>query len=236
MERLSPPDPILTLLEARALPETAWLLMNLPLLSLQATRGKEEPVLVLPGFMASDASTLVLRTFLNSIGYRAAGWELGANRQPLATYLPALSARMQALGAARNEKVNLIGWSRGGMIARELGRHYPQLVSRIVTIGTPVKGGLSASAISKWIAREVGLTPEQINRLRSQMEKEHAQAPIRVPIRAVYSRSDGIVTWKACIDDTSPDVKHYEVKGSHIGMGTSAEVFRLLPKLLREAV
>ncbi len=236
MERLSPPDPILTLLEARALPEMGWLLMNLPLLSLQAAKGKEEPVLILPGFMASDRSTWALRTFLNSIGYRATGWGLGANRRPLAEYLPLLRDRMQDLGAVRNEKVNLIGWSRGGIIARELGRHHPQLVSRIITIGTPVKGGLSASSISKWIAREVGLTPEQIKRLMSQMEKDHYQTPVQVPIRAVYSRSDGIVTWKACIDDASPDVKHYEVKGSHIGMGTNVEVFRLLPKLLREAV
>ncbi len=239
MEQLSPPDPVLTLLESRALAEAGQLLFSLPWLRWQATPGQGEPVLILPGLMASDRSTWVLRNFLNSIGYQTSGWGLGTNRRPQAEYLPLLSDKMHSLG----EKVHLIGWSRGGIIARALGREYPQLVRQIITLGTPIKGGLKASSISKLVERtglksslQGKITPQQMTRLMSQLGKDRHQAPLQVPVRAIYSRSDGIVTWQACIDDTSPDIKHYEIKGSHIGMGANVEVFRLIPRLLREAV
>ena len=243
MSLLSPPHPLLTLLEGRALAEAGRLLMQLPLLRLRATRGQGEPILVLPGFMADDRSTLLLTEFLRSIGYNASGWGLGVNRRRLTEYLPPLKDRMQRLIAADHDaaqgqqadttsgkKVRLIGWSRGGIIAREIGREYPHLVDRIITIGTPVKGGLNASSIGRWVQRELGLTPQQM----AQLMKTRYQTPINVPIHALYSRSDGIVAWRACIDDTSTHIQHHEIKGSHIGMGSNVEVFKLIPKLLRE--
>ena len=217
------------MLEGRAVAETGRLLLTLPLLRLQAKRGQGEPVLVLPGFMADDRSTHLLREYLRSIGYKAVPWGLGINRRPMMEYLPVLTQTIQDM-AGHAGKVCLVGWSRGGIIARELARDRPDLVEKVITVGSPVKGGIAASAVGKGVQRETGLTPAQMTRLT----EERHRKPINVPIRALYSKTDGVVAWKACIDDASVDVKHYEITGSHVGMGSNVEVYRLIPHLLRE--
>ena len=203
--------------------------MTLPLLRLQAKRGRGEPVLVLPGFMADDRSTLLLREYLRSIGYKAIPWGLGINRRPMMEYLPVLTQLIQDM-AGNSGKVFLVGWSRGGIIARELARDRPDLVAKVITVGSPVKGGIAASSVGRWVQRETGLTPAQMTRLT----EERYRKPIEVPIRALYSKTDGVVAWKACIDDASTDVKHYEITGSHVGMGSNVAVYRLIPRLLAE--
>ena len=230
VNNIKPPHPILTLLEGRVLAEAGGLMLAMPLLRLHAERGKGEPVIVLPGFMAGDRSTGILRNFLKQIGYRALPWGLGANRGPMLTLLPPLQKLIGDVARQTDRKVRLVGWSRGGIIARELARDNPGQIDRVITIGSPVKGGIAASTIGRWIQRETGLTPQQMSRLT----EERSRFPIKVPVRAIYSRSDGIVAWKACIDDTTRDIQHYEVVGSHIGLGSNVEVFRLLPGLLRD--
>ena len=142
LSEIKPPPLILSLAEGRVFGETARLLLTLPLLRLQARRGSAEPVIILPGFMADDRSTALLRAFVQSIGYSTSGWLLGTNRLPMMQYLPALRDQMMDLKAKFGGKVHLIGWSRGGMIARELARDYPELVKQVITIGTPVRGDL----------------------------------------------------------------------------------------------
>ena len=100
----------------------------------------------------------------------------------------------------------------------------------MITVGSPVKGGIGASSIGAMVQRTVGMSSQAI----SSLLRERNQTPIQVPIRAIYSKLDGIVNWEACIDDTSPNVEHFEILGSHVGMGTNVDVFRLLPKLLKE--
>ena len=85
-----------------------------------------------------------------------------------------------------------------------------------------------ASSIGAAVVRQIGLTPEEMNQLLHVRQRK----PITVPIRSIYSKLDGVVAWRACIDETSPDVKHFETRGTHIAMGASVEVFKLLPKLL----
>ena len=87
----------------------------------------------------------------------------------------------------------------------------------------------AVSSIGRWVQRETGLSRAQMSKLMLERNR-HA---IRIPVRAIFSRSDGIVAWQACIDETTPDIEHHEVHCSHAGMGSSAEVFRLLPGLLR---
>jgi len=217
------------LMEGRAIAEAGQLMLQLPLLRLQAERGEGEPVLVLPGFMTDDRSTVLLRDFLKSIGYEVHAWGLGVNRRPMLEYLPPLRQMIHELHAETGQKVRLVGWSRGGILSRELARDDPDLVERVVTVGSPVKGGTSVSSIGRWVQRETGLSPAQMSNLM----RERNQRAIAVPVRAIYSRSDGIVAWQACIDETTPDIEHHEVHCSHAGMGSSAEVFRLLPGLLR---
>ncbi|MCB1692760.1 MAG: alpha/beta hydrolase [Pseudomonadales bacterium] len=229
-ESISPPGFLLRLLEGRAAAEAGQLLMQLPLLRLTAKRGDGASVLVLPGFMADDSSTALLRAFLVSIGYDARAWELGTNRRRMLDFLAPVTDRIARLSRDGRTPVRLVGWSRGGIIAREVARDRPDLVDRVITIGTPVKGGTSASSIGQWVRRETGMTPvEMSDLLRARQSK-----PIRVPIRAIYSRYDGVVAWRACVDDSSPDVQHFEIRGSHVGMGSNVEVFRLLPELLAD--
>lgn len=231
VQKIEPPHPALTLLEGRALMEAGGLLVALPLLRLQARKGHGEPVLVLPGFMADDRSTSVLRRFLRSIGYQVYPWALGQNRRPMMEYLPLLVQRLESLCRQSGQKVRMVGWSRGGMLSRELARERPDLIDRVITIGTPVKGGIAASTVGRWVQRETGLTPAQMTRLT----EERSRKPITVPVRAIYSRLDGVVAWKACIDDSTADIAHFEVLASHVGMGFSTEVFSLLPGLLAPA-
>lgn len=217
-------------MEGRVIAETGGLMLAMPLLRLQARKGKGEPVIVLPGFMADDRSTGILRNYLRQIGYKAMPWGLGANRRPMLSMLPVLQNFISDVCHQTGQKVRLVGWSRGGMISRELARDNPGQVERVITIGSPVRGGLAASSIGRWVQRETGLTPQQMSRIT----EERGRSPIKVPVRAIYSRSDGVVAWKACIDEETEDVKHFEVTGSHIGLGSNVEVFRLLPRLLRE--
>ncbi len=217
------------MLEGRAIAEAGQLLLSLPLLRLQAKRGRGEPVMVLPGFMADDRSTQLLRSFLRSIGYQPHPWKMGTNRRPMMEYLPVLVEKIESI-ARESTPIKLVGWSRGGIISRELARERPDLVDRVITIGSPVHGGVAASSIARWVQRETGLTPAQMTKL---MEDRYRK-PIQVPVRALYSKTDGVVAWKACIDDTTDDIEHYEIVGSHAGMGSNVDVYRLLPRLLAE--
>lgn len=227
-QEIAPPGLMLRLLEGRAAAEAGQLMLQLPVLRLLAKRGRGEPVMVLPGFMADDASTVVLRRFLNDIGYRARGWGLGINRRRMLDFLSPVSDLVAGMADEHDQRIILVGWSRGGIIAREVARDRPDVVSKVVTIGSPVKGGTAVSSIGQWVRRETGLTPEQMSRLL----RERQERPICVPIRAIYSKLDGVVAWRACIDDVNPDVEHFEISGSHTGMGFNVEVFRLLPNLL----
>jgi pimeloyl-ACP methyl ester carboxylesterase len=229
-DNLKPPSMMLRMLEGRIGIEASQLLLQLPLLRLQAKRGHGEPVIVLPGFMADDSSTYVLRQFLNSIGYKAVPWDLGVNRKPMLSLLPEMQKLLDNLIREYEQPVRLVGWSRGGIISRELARDTPEKIARVITIGSPVKGGVSASSIGAMVQRTVGMSSQAMSALL----RERNQRPINVPVRAIFSKLDGVVNWQACIDDTSPDVEHFEISGSHVGMGTNADVFRLLPKLLRD--
>ena len=223
---IKPPGLMLQMLEGRAGAEAAQLMLAMPLLRMQALRGNGEDVMVLPGFMADDSSTIILRQFLDSIGYKTHPWRLGVNRVRMLDLLPPLTEKLKSL--AENGKVKLVGWSRGGILSRELARDHPDLVDRVVTVGSPVKGGVSVSSIGNLVQQTTGMTPVQM----SQILRERQKTPITIPIRAIYSKLDGVVAWKACIDDINEDVEHFEIRGSHVGMGTNVEVFRLLPKLL----
>lgn len=220
---------MLQMLEGRIGLEASQLILQLPMLRLSAKRGQGEPVIVLPGFMADDNSTLILRQYLNSIGYKAIPWGLGVNNRPMLSLLPEMQKLIDKTIGRYGEPVRLVGWSRGGIISRELARDTPEKVVRVVTIGSPVKGGVGASSIGALVQRTVGMSSQAMSNLL----RERNERPIKVPVRAIYSKLDGVVNWRACIDDDTKDIEHYEINGSHVGMGTNVDVFRMLPKLLR---
>ncbi|MGD8417431.1 MAG: alpha/beta hydrolase [Pseudomonadales bacterium] len=224
---IAPPQRWHTLLEGRVGAEAAALMLQLPMLRMMAPRGSG-PVMVLPGFMADDASTWLLRRFLTSIGYSVRPWDLGQNRGPMMAYLPVLIDELDAWRQSCGARPSLVGWSRGGTLSREIARERPDLIRSVVTLGSPVRGGVGGTSIGRLVTRQTGLTPAQINAIL----RERQRRPITTPITALYSKTDGVVSWQACIDDVNPNVTHREVPGSHVGLGVNAAVYRLVARAL----
>jgi esterase/lipase len=208
--------------EARSLEEIPKLAWNLPSLLLQR-RGAGEPVLVLPGFGASDVSTAALRAYLSFLGYGVHGWGLGTNNGRVPAFVRRIIDLTARLADTSGQRVRLVGWSLGGVIARETARERPDLVERVITLGTPVIGGPRYTAVAGFYRRQ-GYDLNAVEELI----RERNRNPIKVPITAIYSRSDGVVGWRACIDETSPEVEHVEVRTTHIGLGLHAEAYRLI--------
>jgi pimeloyl-ACP methyl ester carboxylesterase len=203
--------------------ELGRLLLRSPAL-LGAPRGNA-PVAVLPGYGADDASTLPLRTFLRRLGHEVQGWSLGRNRGDVEALLPRVTEGVRALAERHGRPVHLVGQSLGGVLARELARNEPDRIAQVVTLGTPVVGGPSATRLG------FRYSPQQRARISAVIE-ERNRIPISVPVTAVYSRRDGIVAWEACIDHHNAQVDHVEVSSSHLGMGLDPAVWMLTARLL----
>jgi pimeloyl-ACP methyl ester carboxylesterase len=228
-DRIAPPARWHTLLEGRVAAEASLLMMQLPMLRLQLPKG-QGPVMVLPGFMTDDTSTWLLRRFLSSLGYDVAPWSMGLNRGPMMALLGPLIDRLQTWQNETGERPSLVGWSRGGTLSREIARDQPELIRSVITLGSPVRGGVHGTSIGRWVTAETGLTPQQLN----QILRERQRRPITTPVTAIYSKTDGVVSWQACIDDLNPSVEHKIVESSHMGLGVNAAVYRLIAKALAQ--
>jgi pimeloyl-ACP methyl ester carboxylesterase len=224
---IAPPPGWHSLLEGRVGAEASALLLQLPMLRMTLPRGSG-PIMVLPGFMTDDSSTWLLRRFLSSLGYTVAAWEMGLNRGPMMAYLPVLIERLDAWREQSGEQPSLVGWSRGGTLSREIARERPDLVRTVVTMGSPVRGGVGGTSIGRLVTSQTGLTNAQISSLLRQRQRK----PMTTPITALYSKTDGVVAWQACVDDLNPHVTHHVVQGSHMGLGFNAAVYRLIAKTL----
>jgi pimeloyl-ACP methyl ester carboxylesterase len=187
---------------------------------------------VVPGFATDDSWTARLRGFLAAIGYDAVGWGLGRNRGNVQKLIPAVIAKTGQMAAERGAKVRLIGWSLGGYLVREAARERPDLVDRVITLGAPVVGGPSYTASAPMYLRR-GYDLEEIK--EAVLERE--LRPIGVPVFALFSRADGVVAWRACIDRfANPRVEHHEVRSSHLGMVNSPRVFDRVAELLAQEI
>ena len=214
MVRIARPNPRLLPLEGRALFELAALLPAYPFLR-RAPRGDGHPVLVLPGFMAGDFSTRALRRFLRDKGYMAHGWKLGRNRGPNAEVTTAMVARVQNLHARRGRTVSLIGWSLGGIYARELARAMPELVRQVITLASPFRD-LDATNVPRFLSgRARGRTHVRDDALLRARLRE----PLPVPTTAIVSRTDAIASWQSCCTEPGPLSENLEVESSHLGIG-----------------
>lgn len=184
--------------------------------------------MVVPGFATDDSWTARLRGFLASIGYEARGWGLGRNDGRVPKLVPAVVEQTEKLATEFGRPVRLIGWSLGGYLVREAARERPELAERVITLGAPVAGGPTYTASAPMYVKK-GYDLEEI--AATVIERE--RRPITVPVFAVYSRSDGVVAWRACIDTfNNPLVEHHEVASTHLGMVNSPRVFRLVAELL----
>ncbi|TMA65881.1 MAG: hypothetical protein E6J73_04895 [Deltaproteobacteria bacterium] len=227
--RFEPPDPSRLLWEARGLIELPRLLFRFPGLARQP-RGHGRPVLILPGYGAGDGSTAILKSYLRLLGYRARGWGLGRNRGAASELLPRILKRALSLARRTNHKVNLIGWSFGGYLARELARERADLIGQVITLGTPVVGGPKYTVIAKSLL----LRGIDIEAIAAEVEKRN-KISLNTPVIAIYSRRDAVVAWEACIDRHAANVEHIEVHTTHLGFGFSPEVYKIIAQRLAAA-
>jgi pimeloyl-ACP methyl ester carboxylesterase len=227
-QELGPPARWELLRESRIVLERLALVASRQRIEASAPRGDGEAVMVVPGVATNDGWTARLRAFLSAIGYHAVGWGLGRNRGNVPKLIPQVIEQTERLAQNRGGAVRLAGWSLGGYLAREAAREQPEIVERVVTLGAPIVGGPSYTASAPGYVRK-GYDLDEIR--RAVLERE--RRPIVVPVFAVYSRSDGVVAWRACIDRfDNPRVEHHEVRSSHLGMVNSPRVFRLVADLL----
>jgi hypothetical protein len=208
---ITPPSRGLLFLEGRALLELAALLPASPLLR-RAPKGDGHPVLVLPGFMASDFSTRALRAFLRERGYGVHGWKLGPNTGPSERVVGGIAQRLAELRQRYDRRVSLIGWSLGGIYARELSRHFPSDVRQVITLASPFRAP-EASNVPRFLVGRRGAHPEEA------ALRERLAAPLSVPTSSIYSRTDGIASWRSCIVEDGPQSENIEVESSHLGIG-----------------
>jgi pimeloyl-ACP methyl ester carboxylesterase len=198
-----------------------WLvdLSGLPLAMpwlLTAPRGDGHGVLVLPGLLATDTSTVALRRFLSWLGYDVRGWDMGRNNGPTEAVLAGLPRALLDHAERTGGPVSLVGWSLGGVYARELARQHPSHVRQVITLGSPF--ALRHSRQSRASGPYQRLSYLHADRAVLPSREQTAQ-PIGVPSTSVYSRWDGIVSWQACVEPETELHQNVEVRCSHLGFG-----------------
>ncbi len=223
---LQSPNPALKYLEPRALLEAVSLLPAAPLLATQS-KGDGRQVMLLPGFMADERAMWPLQRYLQYLGYDALPWGIGRNNgRPEEDAVRVLE---QIHSVRRSgEPITLIGWSLGGVIAREIARQEPDLVREVITLGTPIEGGPKYTATSKQFADRAKIDLDALERRIHEMNSQG----IEVPLTVLYSRSDGIVDWRAAIDRYNPHARHKRIRGSHLGMAFNPVVWRFVARTL----
>ncbi|CAG2159848.1 esterase/lipase family protein [Cupriavidus numazuensis] len=213
------PSILLYGIEGRALLELASLPWTLPLLLRDVPRGDGHSVLVLPGLLASDHSTSLLRRFLRSRGYDVHGWKQGNNLGPREGLLEALQHRVESLHQTSGRKISLIGWSLGGVYARELARAMPEKVRQVITLGSPLYGAPETSSNAWQVFRFL---------TRGQAVDESARGNVAppVPTTSIYSRADGVVGWGCSVERPGPMTDNIEINvASHLGLGVNPLVW-----------
>ena len=199
-------------LEMRAPWELGIALASYPLLRM-APKGDSHPVLVFPGLAAGDITTVVIRRFLRDLGYSAYAWEQGLNFGPRPGVLEACIEQIRALRVEHGCAVSLVGWSLGGVYARELAKMMPDDVRQVITLGSPFTG--SHKATNAWRVYQLVSGEKEVDEARFAALK---QTP-PVPTTSIYSRTDGVVAWQCSVEQETATSENIEVHASHVGMG-----------------
>jgi dienelactone hydrolase len=195
--------------------------------------GDGHPVLVLPGFLAGPGSTQLLRNVLRRLGYRVYDWGLGYNMGYRASMTETLPARLHHIRErADGRRVSLIGWSAGGIYARELARAFPDDARSVITLGSPFRGNHRASTAWK-VWQLVNRGADATEAVSEQALLRRAQ-PLSVPTTCIYSKTDGIVAWQCCTSVSAPETENVEVHSSHLGYGHNVETLSVIADRLAQ--
>lgn len=189
--------------------------------------GDGHPVVIFPGLVSDQNSTAPLKEFCRKLGYTAYDWGQGVNTGPqgdLDAWIDELASHVRELASAHRQRMSLIGWSLGGIYAREVAKKLQGRVRQVITLGTPF-GGTAGRSDLEWIygssgAQKPEITKDLIARLSSAPD---------VPTTSIYSRSDGVVDWQACLHDGKQgQTEDIEVDSSHFGLGWNPEVLAII--------
>jgi dienelactone hydrolase len=214
--RLRPPGLGLLLAEARGIFEFNASLLLSPLL-MRAPRGDGHSVLALPGFLASDLSMAPMRRYLSELGYDTHAWRMGRNTGGISRMRAALRDRLAEIHASSGRKVSIVGWSLGGVYARDLALQAPEMVRYVVTLGSPFANDVRATNATRLYEALSGEAAEDNSELRQAISGD-----LPVPTTSIYSRSDGIVNWRTCLLRPSETAENIEVHlASHVGLGVN---------------
>jgi pimeloyl-ACP methyl ester carboxylesterase len=231
-----PPKLIYTLLEVRGLLEVASLPLWLPLLQ-TTPRGDGHPVLLVPGFAASDATLVGLRVFLRSRGYHVETWGFGQNTGFQRKFTQALEQKLRHMHHMHERKASLVGWSLGGIYAFYAAHCAPECVRSVISLGGPLRVTavndqvpLPVKALYRYFAHPMGPVAH-ISNVRARL----LRSPPPVPSACIYSATDGIVPPDAArIDAPAGTHENIWVPGSHLGMGFNAAVMWVLADRLAQ--
>jgi pimeloyl-ACP methyl ester carboxylesterase len=203
--------------------------------------GDGAPVLLVPGFLAGDVSLGVMAGWLSRIGYRPCRAGMRANVDCTSRALERLEGQLVRFADRHGRKVTIVGQSRGGSMARILAVRRPELVDGVICLGSPLTDPL---AVHPFVRAQVGAVALlgtlglrglfsytcQFGSCCHQARTDAtAPWPQHVAFTAVYSRSDGIVDWRSCLD---PHARHVEVRSSHVGMSVNPAVFEVVAEAL----
>ena len=232
------PHWLYTLAEWRALLEMAALPYSLPALA-TAPRGDGHPVLLLPGFMADEYTLIALKLFLRQRGYDVQTWGFGRNVGFQRRHAAALEQKIRYMHHRSGRKVSLVGWSLGGLYARQLAKMMPERVRGVITLGSPVSIDMEGSqspplvrALYQLIAHPMGPSAHAMLP-RTKRLRERRKPP--VPTTCLYSLSDGVVPpQEATIEGDRRMHENVRVPGSHVGLGFNAIVMYIVADRLAQ--
>jgi pimeloyl-ACP methyl ester carboxylesterase len=214
-------------LEGRAPWEFAALLASSPWLR-QLPAGDGHPVIVFPGLAAADFTTVPLRNFLLDRGYAPQPWQQGWNFGPREGVLEGCIAQVKDLHERHGRRVSLIGWSLGGVYARELAKQLPDIVRCVITLGSPFAGhprATNAWRIFELVSGQSAHDPETMAEVRR---------PPPVPTTSIYSVSDGVVAWQCSLNPPLPHTENIRLHASHVGMGMNPLAMYVIADRLRQ--
>jgi predicted alpha/beta hydrolase family esterase len=189
--------------------------------------GDGHPVVIFPGLGTDGTAVAPLRSYCAALGYEAFDWGEGFNAGPkgdVDQWLSDLAERVSMSLRAFDQSATLIGWSLGGLYARELGKLLEPQVRQVITIGTPFNARDDHTNVG-WLYRLLGGQQPTLDDAMSQRLK----TPPPLPTTSIYSRSDGVVAWQTCMhDEPSSQVQDIEIRGSHIGMGWNNAALKII--------
>ena len=225
---LAQPSWLLTAAEAVRLPyeyAAGWALDRLPARDL----GQGRPVLVQPGFGATDRATARLRAHLDQRGWTTYAWRVGANHGLTDEVLDGVLARFDEVYAVERRPLDVVGWSFGGLLARWLAHQRTGEVRTVVTLGSPwrVEGERTRTTpLFERARRTHGLSE------RAEQVVDQLRGPLPVPTTAIWSKSDGIVGWRGCRVEETDTARNVEVVSSHLGMASNPFALAALTQAL----